>query len=156
MLYSVDEKKITLYKVEINEYELLKIKKLVEDTCLARVLTEIINGNESYITHLKPFVEYSEVVKLSSPEKYEEFKRKYNDFIDVNGYQYINDILENIKLMLVYESTYTDVKELLSKLYENGDDKIKYCISSMDDILKPCSIEECNPMVKTKVITESK
>ena len=154
MLYSVDENKITLYKVEVNEYELSKIKKLVEDTCLARVLNEIINGNESYIVHLKPFVEYSEVVKLSSPEKYEEFTRKYNDFIDVNGYQYIHDILDNIKLMLVYESTYTDVRELLSKLYENGDDKIKYCITSMNDVFETNKTTE-SEIVKTKKI-ESK
>lgn len=153
MLCSVDENKLTLYKVEVNEQELLKIKRVVEDTCLARILNEIINGNEKYIGYLKPFVEYFEIVKLSSPEKYEEFTKKYKDFIDVNGYQYINEILENIKLILLYESTYTDRRDLLTKLYENGDDKIKYSITSIKDSLVPDDLlKKDTDDVKTKKI----
>lgn len=86
--------------------------QIISQPDLAIIIDEILHGNEDMIESLIPYYEYFHAKSENSFEKLDEFYDQYGIFLDLDGYIYIEEILKNLKLIPVYQDTFTDEFDL--------------------------------------------
>lgn len=141
------------YENYSEKFEFIIVNKKVKDnvvffidvSCptLAVILDEIIKGHDESIQKLLLFQKYSDVIETRSCEKLHAYHEKYGYNLNMDGWIYIKQILENIKLTPVYKETYSDIFDLIDKLKQCGDRSIQDMASTIKEFLIP---QELTPM----------